>query len=307
MTAAVQSHKTETRLVKSPPAKVDAGADMTLQITVTCPQACDLRGKLIELHAQNGTKISEMALASFQDKTNDTGEFRVKAPTKIGENAWSVVFPANQTGEVLHEESSAPLRFEVKPHMTSMAVWDFPTPATTGTRFKVKVGATCSAECSLKGKQVEVYDEKGKKVATGKLGGTSWPRTTGLYWKELTLAAPTKEGVFSRKVRFPASGLKLPHEGSSYDFYFRSARPGVHTVTVEVTAKDTKAPIRSATILLHPYEGSTDEDGIANVSVAKGKYELDVSGQGYSAFQESLEVTDDVTIKVELLPAPPQY
>jgi len=76
-------------------------------------------------------------------------------------------------------------------------------------------------------------------------------------------------------------------------------------VTVEVIEKDTRTPIKNAHVLLHPYRGYTDERGVAKLEVPKGNYELYVSKNEYETFQTTVEVANDVAVKVELLVVPP--
>ena len=78
-------------------------------------------------------------------------------------------------------------------------------------------------------------------------------------------------------------------------------------VTVEAIDKDTKAPIKNAQAILHPYRGYTDEHGVGRVSVHKGGYELYVSKYDYEEFQTTIEVAGDVTVKTELLWRPDPY
>jgi hypothetical protein len=202
-----------------------------------------------------------------------------------------------------------PVVFNVKPHATSIAVWDVPSPIAFNDKFKIKVGVRCSAECSLTDKKIAIYGQKGKKVATGALGGVPWPGTSALYWAEVGLEAPGVEGYYRWRVKFPKPDLELPHEEASYHFGFTTARPPEHVVTVEVIDKNTKAPIKGAHVLLrphsgYPYRGYTDEGGVAKLEVPKGEYTLYASkGDEYQTFQTTVEITDDATIKAELLVA----
>ena len=249
----------------------------------------------------------EVALASFEEQINETDEFTVKGPIELGECTWSVVFPAQEVGGVLHEESSTPVVFNVKPHATSIAVWDVPSPIAFNDKFKMKVGVKCSAECKLMDQKIGIYGPKGKKVATGALGGVPWPGTSALYWAEVELEAPGAEGYYRWRVKFPKPDLELPHDEASYHFGFTSARPPEHVVTVEVTDKDRKTPLKNAMVALHScgtvYRKGADDGGVAGVSVPKGEYELRVLKNGYEEFETTVEVASDVTIKAELLVA----
>lgn len=286
-------------------AEVDAGTDISLKVKVSCPSACDLRGKIVRIIAQDSTVAKEVALTSFEEEINETDEFTVKAPIELGECTWSVVFPAQEVARVLHGVSSTPVTFNVKPHSTSIAVWDVPFPIPFGGKFKIKVGVKCSADCSLGGQKVAVYGQKGKKVATGALGGVPWPGTRALYWAGVELEAPDVEGHYRWRVKCPKPDLELPHKEASYHFAFTTARPPEHVVTVEVIAQDTKTPIKNAHVLLrpqrgYPYRGNTDEGGVAKLEVQKGEYELHASKDGYKEYQTTAQVAGDVAITAEL-------
>lgn len=192
----------------------------------------------------------------------------------------------------------------VRPHKTSIAVWDIPLPVTVGSSFKIKVGVTCSSTCQLTGRPVEVHDQAGTEVGTGKLGETPWPETSGLYWGDIEIAAPSTEGVYSWMVNFPTPELELPHEGVSSELSFRTAPPPEHTVTLEVRDKESKKPLEYAGVSLNIYKGVTSEEGLVKVRVPKGKYEVFVAKTDYAALETSVEITDDMTIEVELSYAP---
>ncbi|HUW95408.1 MAG TPA: hypothetical protein VMW58_06440 [Anaerolineae bacterium] len=304
MTVEVQSHQTNTEMIQSAPPEVDAGTDIALKVKVSCPSACDLRGKTVRIIAQDSTVAKEVALTGFEEEMNETDEFTVKAPIELGACTWSVVFRAQEVGGVLHEESSTSVMFNVKPHSTSMAVWGVPSPIAFNDMFKIKVGVKCSAECNLMDKEIRIYGQKGKKVATGALGGVPWPGTSALYWAEVELEAPGVEGYHQWAVKFPKPDLEVPHEEASYTLAFAAARPPEHVVTVEVTDKRTKTPIKKALVALHssgtPYRNPTDDGGVARVSVPQGEYQLHVLKADYEEFQTTAEVATDTKLKVEL-------
>ena len=305
MTEEIQAHETSTSMVQAAPTELAAGVDIALRVKVSCPSACDLRGKIVKIIAQDAVVAKEIYLTQFYE-INETDTLIVKAPTKPGEYTWTAVFPAQEKEGVLHEESSTPFSFIVKPHATSMAVWDVASPIVFNAKFKLKVGVRCSADCKLTDKQIEIYDQEGAKVATEKLGDVPWPGTNTLYWAEVELKAPGTEGYYRWEVKFPKLDLELPHEEASCTFGFATARPPEHMVTVEVIDKDTKTPIKNADILLHPYRGYTDERGMARLMVPKGEYELYVSKNEYETFQTTVKVASDVAVKAELLVVPPE-
>jgi hypothetical protein len=305
MTGEVKAHETSTSMVMAALAELDAGSDIALKVKVSCSSACDLRGKTVQIVAQDTAVVKEVELVTFDETANETDEFVVMAPIEVGEYTWAAVFPVQETEGVLHEGSSTPFSFIVKPHATSIAVWDVPSPVAFGDEFKLKIGVKCSADCKLMGKEVEIYDQEGGEVATKELGGVPWAGTTALYWAEVELEAPSAEGYYTWEVKFPKPDLEFPHEGASSSFSFTTARPPEHAVTVEVIAQDTKTPIKNAHVLLrphsgYPYRSYTDEGGVTKLEVPKGKHELYVSKSDYDTFQTSVEVASDLTIKAEL-------
>jgi len=296
-------------LLQSAPAKVDAGTDITLKVKASCPSACDLRGSMVRVLAQDGSVLHEAALAGCEEGSSETDAFTVKAPVELGEFTWSVVFPAQEMAGVLHEECAAPLTFTVKPHATSLAVWDIPSPIPFSSMFTIKVGVKCSAACSLVGQKIDIYDEQREKVATAALGSTPWPGTSALYWAEVELDAPDTEGYYKWEVRFPQPDIDLPHDEASYTFAFTTARPPEHVVRVEVITHDKKTPVKNAQVLMrpqrgYPYRGYTDEDGVARLAVPKAEYELYVSKTSYEVFRTTIEVTDDVSVQAEIIASP---
>jgi hypothetical protein len=303
----IEVHETNTVMAKTVPAELelDGGTDIALKVRVLCPSKCNLQGGKIRVLDDEGSVVKEIELTDFDGTGSETDEFLVKAPIKPGAQMRIAMFPAQEKEGVLHGESSAPFSFIVKPHATSMAVWDAPFPTVCNTKVKLKVGVRCSAECKLTGKEVEIYDHEGVKVATGTLGGVPWSDTTGLYWAEVEFKAPNIEEVYSWEVKFPKPDLEIPHEGAVYSLVFRTAKPPEHVVTIEAINKETRAPLENATVFLHSsgttYRNQTDEGGVAKVSVPKGQYELDVLMRDYKSFRTIADVDGDAIVRAELL------
>ena len=195
-TEEVKVHEISMSMVKSAPAEVDAGTDIALKVRVSCSSACDLRGQIVKIIDQDVVVANEIELTEFDGTASETGEFVVKAPTKPGGYTWTAVFPSQDKEGVLHEKCSTPFSFIVKPHATSMAVWDVASPTVLDTNFKLKAGVKCSVECNLTGKEIEIYDHEGAKVATGTLGGVPYSDTVDLYWTEVELKAPGTERYY---------------------------------------------------------------------------------------------------------------
>jgi hypothetical protein len=301
VTEEIQAHKTRASMAKAGLAELDAGSAMALKVRIACSSACDLRGTIVKIITQDATVVEKIELVSFDEAANETDEFVVKAPTKPGKYTWTAVFAAQEKQGLLHEESSATFSFIVKPHTTSIAVWDVPSPIAFGHEFRIKVGVNCSAECRLTNQKIEIYDHEGVQVATGTLGASPWSATGALYWAEVELKAPGTAGLYTWTVKFPQPDLELAHEGAAYTFAFLTASPPEHVVTVEVIDQDAKTPIKDAYVLLHPYRGYSDECGVTKLYVPKGKYELQVLRHHYKDLQTTVEVASDLAVKAELL------
>lgn len=209
---------------------------------------------------------------------------------------------AQEKGGDIHEEGAASSA-DVKPHATSMAVWDVASPVVVDTAFKLKVGVKCSAGCNLAGEEIEIYDHEGVKIATGTLGDVPYADRVDLYWAEVEVTAPATKGAYRWEAVLAQPRLETPHREASYKFGFSSAERPEHTVTVEVVDQETEAPVANARVMLRPYSSRTDESGMATLAAAGGEYKLDVTKEKYDTFATTVTVTGDASIRVELEPS----
>lgn len=301
-----RTHLTSVALSRPPAAEVDAGTDIVLKIKVSCPYGCDLRGRVINVMAPDGAVVAGSGLADFADKANETAEFAFMAPDEVGEYSWTLVFPKHEAEGLVHEEGSLPITVKTMAHDTSLAVWGVPSPIVIDHPFRIHVGATCSAGCDLKGKEIEICDETGASIARGNLGEAPWDGTRALYWTEVDLVAPAREGATSRSIRFAPTELLLPHGGASARFGFETVKPPQHMVNVKVVQKDAGTPVEDAQVRLGVYFASSDQTGLARVAIPQGTYGLDVLKTGYEAFSRVLNVNGDVTVDVEVAVIPPE-
>jgi hypothetical protein len=280
--------------------------DIVLKIKVSCPDGCDLRGRAVNVIASDGARVASSDLADFDDRSNETTEFAFKAPTEVGEYSWTVVFPEHDFEGVVHEESSAAITVKTLAHDTSLAVWGVPSPIVTDRSFRIHVGATCTAGCDFKDEEIQIDDEAGACLARGKLGGTPWDGTRALYWTEVDLVAPDREGATSRSIRFAPTEVRLPHDGASARFGFETVRPPQYSVTVRVVEKDAGTAVEAAQIRLGVYFAYSDSTGLASVAVPQGTYSLDVLKTGYEALSQVVDVNGDVAVDVEVAVIPPE-
>lgn len=301
-----KGHDITLALDKAISAEIGAGTDIALKVRVSCSSACDLRGKNVKIIAQRGVpKEMEIELTEFDGEVNETDEFDVRAPTKPEEYTWTVIFQQQESEGILHKENLLPFFFVIKPHVTSISVWDVPFPLVSNTKCRIKVGLKCSDNCKLAGSNIEINDHESNKVATGILGNVPWLGTGALYWTEVELKVPDTNGDFIWEANYPKPDLKLPHEGASCTFALHTISQPEHRAIIEVIDKDTKNPIEGAYILMPPYRSKTDKDGIAKLEVLGGEYKIYISKREYKKFETTVSVGGNVAIKAELLVAPP--
>src|SRR5215831_1413135 len=103
-------------------------------------------------------------------------------------------------------------------HATSLAVWDVPPAVAAGECLTVKVGAKSVAGCALSGCAVEVLDQAGAALASGRLGELPWPGTAALFWTELELCAPLALGLSIFTARLDTAGIQPSHQSASSPF-----------------------------------------------------------------------------------------
>ena len=298
-----RTHETKLDLSQSVPPEVAVGTEIHVKVKVWCPAGCDLRGGSVTVKAAKET-VATAKLTECHDGRSETSGLAIKVPGDLGEYAWSIIVPRRKVRGVVHKRTALPISFRTMPHATSLAVWGNPSPVVMGNRFTIKVGAKSSGACELQGAQVEVQDETGARIGVGTLGETPLVETGALYWTEVELAAPMKEGVVSWSVRFAPAALKIPHDGSSAEFSFAAVRPPEHSVTVKVVEKDTGVPIVNAQVRVGAHRGSTDDSGLATLRTSSGTYDVIAWKAGYQSPSMTVAVTEDVGVQIEAVVIP---
>lgn len=198
--------------------------------------------------------------------------------------------------------TSTPNDSEVTTHVTSMAVWDVPFPVVLDTPFKIKVGVKCSNECNLAGSLVEIFDQTQSLVASGTSGDTPWQANAALYWTEVELHAPVTEASYNWTAKSSNPGSDAIHAPVAQTFSFATVKAPECVVTVQVTDKVKNQPIKNAQVILHPFSGFTDEQGIANIGVTKGEHKLWIPKIAkFDTFRTTVQVQDNITVKAELV------
>jgi hypothetical protein len=191
-----------------------------------------------------------------------------------------------------------------KAHAMSVQAWSVPSAITAGERFRLKVGAQCSAGCRLAGEQVCIVDSEGTPIAAGNLSDEVWPGTSALYFADLEAPAPLATGDHRWRAEISDADLGASHAGGSCALTVKVVGVPDHEVTVEAFDRDSQTPVERAHVLMHPYRAFTDANGVAKLKVVKGTYRLFVSGFNYIAFEDSIDVLADVAVRAELAAEP---
>ncbi len=294
------THTMSSLTVEVSPEEVDAAAELTLKARVSCSPVLDLRGQALLIKDHSGVMIGSATLVEFNGDINETDGIVLKAPAKLGTHSWSVVCPARLTDGISYEEIAVPFCITVKPHATRIVVWDVPSAVVVGEKFHLKVGLKCSSGCPAAGREFAICDSKGTHVATGAVGSDLWRSSTTLHFAEVEVTAPITEGHHLWQVNVPASAMEIPHEQRSDSFAVRSVPPPDCLVRVEVIDNEERTPLNGASVVMHPYRAVTDDRGMAEIGMARGQYRLQVSRSKHLASSRSIEVTGDVTTRVEL-------
>lgn len=284
------------------PAAVDAGAALTVRLFVACRSGCDLRGRIVRLVAPDGA-VTVHELTGHVDGSTVTDEICVHTPHAAGVSTWGLVFPGHAAGRVTHDAAAVAMDVDVRPHDTSVVVWDVPSPVPVGTPFTVKVGVRCATLCRLTGHAVEVRAD-GVTVGRGTLGALPWPDTRGLHWAEVPVVAPATPGLAHWAGIFTGVNATPDHRASQAPFTFRVEPPPAHRVTLTVTVRDTGAPLGGADVRVGVYRAVTDAAGQADVPVPAGSYDVVVETDGFAGHLPGLDVHGDVSVTVAAVRTP---
>jgi hypothetical protein len=186
--AEARTVRVSVAIAKPVPAEVPVGADVPLQVKVSCAAGSDLRGGCVNILAQEQV-VASRQLIEYRDGCNETDEFAVRAPDRLGEFSWTLFFPRQQIEGIAYLESSLPVSFRTRPHRTSLAVWEVPSPVLIGDRFRIKVGAKKWARASLAAR-TSISLTTGAKIGHGTLGDTPLAGTSALLGEIGTPPAP---------------------------------------------------------------------------------------------------------------------
>src|SRR5579863_7026487 len=223
-------HSTTIEPCEPVPAELPVGSALVLQIGVSCPAGCDLSGLPLMITGPGGevTTIEPRSDPAPAPQAAAVRAITLEMPAQVGQHVWSIRLPAHESAGIRHAEGSLAVSVRTKPNATSLAVWAVPSPVVMGERFSVKVGAKSAAGCELGGRRIQISDQSGRLLGQGALQATPWPGTSALYWTEVEMPAPDREGMFWCTVNFAAADIETPHEGSSSKFSVVIVRPPEH-------------------------------------------------------------------------------
>jgi hypothetical protein len=186
-------------------------------------------------------------------------------------------------------------------HDVSLAVWDLTSPVVIGRRPTLKVGLSCTSGCNLSDTTVDVYDDAGQRIGSGTLGPEPWQETAALYWTEVDLVAPEREGDVSLQV---CAAPALPHADATSVVRFVVSRQPEHRVTLRVTDKATGVPLAGVELRLGRFRTASNEHGIALMDVPGGSYDVGTWKNGYDVLSTRVDVTGDTSLQLELAAVP---
>lgn len=289
--------------IRVDPSFVEAEAleELRLKVEATCEHACDLRSFRLQLLNRLREVVAYVELTEFDGRLNK-GEVILRAPLEPGDHELLLVFPECEACKATHTEATATVIVRVRPHRVILLAWDVPSPVEACSRFRTKVGAKCLANCTLSGAAIGVRDHEGRIIATGTLGRAPWPGTEALYWTEVELAAPEREGRYAWTVEL--YGLE-GHCYEPYAFSFIVTSRPEYEVRVTVVDSTVKAPVAGAEVSLGPFTTIADEKGVAVFRVPKGTWKLVAwkrLGDNILLGEMSVEVTSNVSLVVEVSP-----
>ena len=304
---AVRTHGQRACAVEISPSEPDVGVELTMKVSVSCPHGCDLTGQRVSIRNDEVAELTSAEFVEFDGEAYVTSAFVMRAPLELGQHTYRAVLAGEETDGVLHEETSTAGSFATKAHAVTLNGWGLPSAIAAGERFRLRAGVKCSAGCKLTGRPLRIFDHEGAQVAAASLAEDVWPGTSALYFAEVEAQGPLMPGDYQWQVKSPESDSGVPHAAGSFSFAIKIVRPPDHEVTVEVFDSETQKPIKGAHVLLHPYRAHTDENGVANAKVAKGRYKLVVSGFNYIAYEDIIDVAGDVRARAELVAEPEEH
>jgi hypothetical protein len=191
-------------------------------------------------------------------------------------------------------------------HTRSIVVWDVPAAVPCGDVVTFKAGIRCPAACPPDGWALAVRDHEGRTLTSQPPSDTPWPGTDALFHVEFELRSPSVVGVFAWQVLSPAieqgvsDDVVTGHVESAATFNVRTVPEAECRLTVRAVDRAAQQPVAGLRVVAHPYRTTTDDRGIAELLLPKGRYRLFVSGKDFFPLRLDGELHDDEEILAEL-------
>jgi len=186
-------------------------------------------------------------------------------------------------------------------HEASLAVWDLASPVVVARPTTLKIGIACPSGCSLSGTIIDIRDEKGATIASGRIGSEPWPDTRALYWVEIAIAAPETEGTHAWSIH--ARSHDPVHPPLESIVRLVTSRPPEHRVTFEVIEQGSGTPLAGVELRLGAFRIATNDAGMVHVEVPPGTYEVCAWKIGYDLLSIGADITHHPTVRIELAAA----
>src|SRR4029077_12586873 len=101
---ALSTHGQRMCAVEVSPGEVDAGAELTVSVRVSCPHGCDLSGQSVSIRNEDDTELTRDELTELSGEGYVTSALVLRAPRRVGEHVYQAVLAAEETEGVSHEE-----------------------------------------------------------------------------------------------------------------------------------------------------------------------------------------------------------
>ena len=141
-----------TCAVRVAPSVVEADAQVTLQVKVSCSPVCDLRGHTLVIKDHAGADVTRIELARFDGCRNRNRRVRGQGAVQSGQIHVVRRLSRSRQATCVMRGSDSSVSFDVMPHTTNVVVWDIPSAIVAGEKFKARVGIKCAHECPLAGR-----------------------------------------------------------------------------------------------------------------------------------------------------------
>ena len=290
-------------------------AEVTCKVGIFCPQNCNLTGLPVIVTCDNTGEEQLVPINNYNKVDCETDYFIVKTGSELGVYSWTASFACDAEGKLRqHSEVNHTLRFEYWPHTVSMAVWSLPMVYEEERDVTIKVGAVCTNACSLAGRDIKIIDPDNDSVvlATAPLGEELWPGTTALYWTDISFTVPA--GVRVHTLSACIDGWSDPdieegqpgkeHSACTQAFHIPVIKQADYALDLTFSDCETGEPIEGAEAIVHPYKRISDASGHLVLPVDAGEITLKVFAEGYKDFTKEILLTNNYTMKAEMMKKP---